>query len=1014
MTNNKKKNKKGFYLIMGIVLACLIGAIGVVMPYSDTTGTGTDCGDVNCDGKVNMGDVGLLHNYVSYLGKYEICSEWAADVTCDGKIDMGDVILLQNHVTYPDDERYSLRCCEELSIEITNPKDKETVSGIVKVEATASGPNELNDMYLTISDYQVAEHLKLTDCILSVSECEEEYDCKPTYTKTCWYDWDTSNWEGEKVTLTVSISDVKGNKAEDSVAVYVSEEKELDIEITSPGDGETVSGIVKVSATASGSNKLNDMYLTITGYQVAEHIKLTDCVWYCKPVCKPLGTRGEGWYDSCSGELIKYATCAGCTAECAAVGTKSENWHDTCNNEIIKYANCDKTPYGGYCTYNWDTSSWEGEKVTLTASISDVKGNKDSDSIRVYVSKTRDLVDVDIYPEIRTVEIGNLAEYKLVITDNHPIARCGIALADEPVPTEAEIAMAEASTTSAGKGTATRCIVYYTYNLEVIGIPFDAEYPKSVTVYQGSSWTVPLTIKPTYKGDFRFTVKATLSNNPSVHDSDSATLIVNEYRNCNLECRRRGYDYGVCRTSCGVNEYDIGTRYCLQIIDRTLTASKKVAGVKAVSTNPVITAVKAVPVSASKIESVEVDDSIKETTPVGGVLIRVDTTKIAEADTDIYWYPTYHCCCGNKGITVTAWPGKSTYNSGEMATIYAKVYSTDNGDVSAKVTGTIKRPDGEVDTLTFRKICEVREIQKIKDENPAMEISCIGGECLPRCLYVATYRDTEKSGYYSVTVKATSSYGSAETNTGFRVRKELKSCNTYCQGLGYDYGVCRTSCRGDEKNVGPNYCPQLIPRPIESTDESAMEKAGYRYMYCCCGNLVPPPPPGEEIKLELQEGWNLITLPGKGKLSLGTCEALYGFVYIDGEYLSINKAKEKLGEKRLMEYLRKHSFWAYSFRECYLEFTLEEYTSYTELELSKGWNFLPITEDMIGRSLKDIQGNCEFQKKYIWNAKKQRWENIDLEEKFLDGQKFQGFIVKVPSSCSLSGIHIPSIPPLPE
>ena len=63
------------------------------------------CGDVNCDGKVNMGDVGSLHNYVQY--GYPISDEWAADVNCDGKINMGDVGSLHNHVQYG----YSLNCC---------------------------------------------------------------------------------------------------------------------------------------------------------------------------------------------------------------------------------------------------------------------------------------------------------------------------------------------------------------------------------------------------------------------------------------------------------------------------------------------------------------------------------------------------------------------------------------------------------------------------------------------------------------------------------------------------------------------------------------------------------------------------------------------------------------------------------------------------------------------------------------------------------------------------------------
>ena len=70
--------------------------------------TGT-CGDVNCDGNVDMGDVLLLWYYVGYPGQYEICSEWAGDVNCTGGIDMGDVLLLWYFVGYPG--QYELNCC---------------------------------------------------------------------------------------------------------------------------------------------------------------------------------------------------------------------------------------------------------------------------------------------------------------------------------------------------------------------------------------------------------------------------------------------------------------------------------------------------------------------------------------------------------------------------------------------------------------------------------------------------------------------------------------------------------------------------------------------------------------------------------------------------------------------------------------------------------------------------------------------------------------------------------------
>ncbi|HIQ50318.1 MAG TPA: hypothetical protein EYH56_03950, partial [Nanoarchaeota archaeon] len=49
----------------------------------------------------------------------------------------------------------------------------------------------------------------------------------------------------------------------------------------------------------------------------------------CKPVCKAIGTRSEGWYDSCTGKLIKWAKCADCKVECT-----SQGWLIICGNSL--------------------------------------------------------------------------------------------------------------------------------------------------------------------------------------------------------------------------------------------------------------------------------------------------------------------------------------------------------------------------------------------------------------------------------------------------------------------------------------------------------------------------------------------------------------------------------------------------------------------------------------------------------------------------------------------------------
>ncbi|MBU0722073.1 hypothetical protein KKA93_01280 [Patescibacteria group bacterium] len=40
----------------------------------------------------------------------------------------------------------------------------------------------------------------------------------------------------------------------------------------------------------------------------------------CSLVCKNIGTRSEGWYDSCAGNLIKWENCGGVKIECAKAG----------------------------------------------------------------------------------------------------------------------------------------------------------------------------------------------------------------------------------------------------------------------------------------------------------------------------------------------------------------------------------------------------------------------------------------------------------------------------------------------------------------------------------------------------------------------------------------------------------------------------------------------------------------------------------------------------------------------
>ena len=596
---------------------------------------------------------------------------------------------------------------------------------------------------------------------------------------------------------------------------------------------------------------------------------------------------------------------------------------------------CEK--HGGVCIY-WQDDCPEGYEDSGYRCIS--KSEK-------CCIPVRDFVDVTVMPEVRYASLGEKAIYKINIKDKHPLLRYGYL--EGCVVNETY-----------------RCPnIYYIYKLSVSGLPFPTDYIKEIKIYQGDSRTVELIVKPEYIGRFYFTVTATQINNETVSDSDSATLIVNGYINCDEACRSRGYEYGVCRTSCMSDERNIGRGYCKQfwynepsVLENTTDVIQKTAYMEA---------------------------------GIG------KTEKIPE-----YYRPVY-CCCGKKELTIKVWTNKKTYGSGENVMIYSKVLYTDGTYGEAEVYGTITRPDNKREHIYFRQICSVKEMENIlktKNETTKIqrEIICNAERCIPQCIYVANYPKTDIPGMYRITVTATTPDGKeAKTGTYFYVREPLITCNEYCQSLGYHYGTCKTRCNENEYDAGSRYCYEAIYPPF----------------HCCCGKITPPQPPGEIIRIHLNRGWNLITLPGKGgELNKGNCERMYGFVYMNNRYYTIKEAEEKLGSDALKEYMRLHSFWIYTFKRCYLEFKLVEYTSYTELKLNNGWNFIPITEDMVGKSLSDIKGNCSFRKVYIWNAEKQIWDMLSESYVFKRNDLPNGFVVYVEEDCRFGSIMMP--PPLPE
>lgn len=177
----------------------------------------------------------------------------------------------------------------------------------------------------------------------------------------------------------------------------------------------------------------------------------------------------------------------------------------------------------------------------------------------------------------------------------------------------------------------------------------------------------------------------------------------------------------------------------------------------------------------------------------------------------------------------------------------------------------------------------------------------------------------------------------------------------------------------------------------------------------------PPFPETEKIDIELRNGWNLISAPGYGYFSSGSCSASskpIAFIYLTDQkkYVSFDEAMRIMGSDKLKEYLSTHSFWVYSYESCKMTFDIEKYSTYSGLQLDQGWNLLGVTKDMIGETMSNIKGTCTFEKLYSWDADAQKW--IARTENDLIDKMGYGGIVRAITSCNLKAniIQPPVLP----
>jgi hypothetical protein len=96
------------------------------------------------------------------------------------------------------------------------------------------------------------------------------------------------------------------------------------------------------------------------GVPSIESGSVTVATFGCAPRCEGSGTKSEGWYDGCSGMLVRLDACKGHAAFCDHPGTSRAGWYST-SGALIAHARCEQ-PRG---RNGFDVRSFEGARGQL-------------------------------------------------------------------------------------------------------------------------------------------------------------------------------------------------------------------------------------------------------------------------------------------------------------------------------------------------------------------------------------------------------------------------------------------------------------------------------------------------------------------------------------------------------------------------------------------------------------------------------------------------------------------------
>jgi len=164
---------------------------------------------------------------------------------------------------------------------------------------------------------------------------------------------------------------------------------------------------------------------------------------------------------------------------------------------------------------------------------------------------------------------------------------------------------------------------------------------------------------------------------------------------------------------------------------------------------------------------------------------------------------------------------------------------------------------------------------------------------------------------------------------------------------------------------------------------------------------------GEKMKIELRKGWNLFSIPGDlDVIDASKCDASNFKLF---EYIAAEKRFSQIKEPK-----KGAAYWLYNpGAACSVTGIVREAVPMTAIApLVAGWNFVPVTVDMIGGKIREIAKECGPNSAFFYNADSRKWQNA-MDTGISASDLGKAFAVSAAKACSLGGGSTTPEPPMP-